>query len=82
MLEHINKVKPLAEQLDAVGASVSEDDLMITLLKSLSESYQLRITALEPRSDTLAWKLVTSRLLHENMKRKEQGGGFGVHDEW
>ena len=60
MLEHINKVKPLAEQLDAVGAPVSEDDLMITLLKSLSESYQLRITALEPRSDTLAWKLVTS----------------------
>ena len=74
VLMHINKVKTLAEQLDAVGAPVSEDDLVITLLGSLSESYQFLITALESRSDTLTWELVTSRLLHEDMKRKEQGG--------
>ncbi|KAF1332324.1 Integrase catalytic core protein, partial [Globisporangium splendens] len=74
VLAHINKVKTLAEQLDAVGAPVSEDDLVITLLGSLSESYQFLITALESRSDTLTWELVTSRLLHEDMKRKEQGG--------
>ncbi|POM66197.1 Putative retroelement, partial [Phytophthora palmivora] len=36
VLEHINKVKTLAEQLDAVGAPVSEDDLVITLLASLN----------------------------------------------
>ena len=35
--KHINKVKTLAEQLDAVGAPFSEDDLVITLLGSLSE---------------------------------------------
>jgi len=75
VLAHINKVKTLAEQLDAVGAPVSEDDLVITLLGSLSDSYQFLITALESRSDTLTWELVTSRLLHEDMKRKEQGGG-------
>ncbi|KAF1332517.1 reverse transcriptase, partial [Globisporangium splendens] len=74
VLAHINKVKTLAEQLDAVGAPVSEDDLVITLLGSLSESYQFLITALESRSGTLTWELVTSRLLHEDMKRKEQGG--------
>jgi len=74
VLAHINKVKTLAEQLDAVGAPVSEDDLVITLLGSLSESYQFLIMALESRSDTLTWELVTSRLLHEDMKRKEQGG--------
>ncbi|TMW61094.1 hypothetical protein Poli38472_014555 [Pythium oligandrum] len=74
VLGHINKLKTLAEQLDAVGASVSEEDLVITLLGSLSESYQFLITALESRSDTLTWELVTSRLLHEDMKRKEQGG--------
>ncbi|POM65545.1 Copia proteinlike putative [Phytophthora palmivora] len=75
VLEHINKVKTLAEQLDAVGAPVSEDDLVITLLASLSESYQFLITALESRADSLTWELVTSRLLHEDLKRKEQGGG-------
>ncbi|KAG3231278.1 hypothetical protein PI124_g23628 [Phytophthora idaei] len=40
VLEHINKIKTLAEQLDAVGAPVSEGDLVIALLGSLSESYQ------------------------------------------
>ncbi|KAG2892077.1 hypothetical protein PC119_g24453 [Phytophthora cactorum] len=75
VLEHIDKVKTLAEQLDAVGAPVSEDDLVITLLASLSESYQFLITALESRAASLTWELVTSRLLHEDMKRKEQGGG-------
>ena len=78
VLSHINKLKTLAEQLDAVGAPVSEDDLVITLLGSLSESYQFLITALESRSDTLTWELVTSRLLHEDMKRKEQGGDGAV----
>ena len=54
VLEHINKLKTLADQLDAVGAPVSEDDLVITLLASLSEPYQFLITALEPRSDSLS----------------------------
>uniref|UniRef100_A0AAV1T8D3 Uncharacterized protein n=1 Tax=Peronospora matthiolae TaxID=2874970 RepID=A0AAV1T8D3_9STRA len=76
VLEHINRLKTLVEQLDAVGAPVSEDDLVITLLASLSESYQFLITALESRADSLSWELVTSRLLHEDMKRKEQGGGI------
>uniref|UniRef100_A0AAV1T0R4 Retrovirus-related Pol polyprotein from transposon TNT 1-94-like beta-barrel domain-containing protein n=1 Tax=Peronospora matthiolae TaxID=2874970 RepID=A0AAV1T0R4_9STRA len=82
-LEHINKLKTLAEQLDAVGAPVSEDDLVITLLSSLSESYQFLITALESRSDSLTWDLVTSRLMHEDLKRKEQGGGVdgSVHGQ-
>ncbi|KAG6613804.1 Retrovirus-related Pol polyprotein from transposon TNT 1-94 [Phytophthora cinnamomi] len=53
----------------------ARDDLVITLLGSLSESYQFLITALESRADSLSWELVTARLLHEDMKRKEQGGG-------
>ena len=83
VLSHINKMKTLAEQLDAVGAPVSEDDLVITLLGSLSESFAFLITALESRADSLSWELVTSRLLHEDMKRKEQGGGVNgaVHGQ-
>ncbi|MCZ7153788.1 hypothetical protein [Salmonella enterica] len=38
VLQHIIKSKTLAEQLDAVGAPISEGDLVITLLASLSES--------------------------------------------
>ncbi|GMF51321.1 unnamed protein product [Phytophthora lilii] len=61
VLEHINKIKTLAEQLDAVNAPVSEDDLVITHLASLSESYQFLITALESRADSLTWELVTAQ---------------------
>ncbi|KAJ0389892.1 hypothetical protein P43SY_012045 [Pythium insidiosum] len=81
VLQHINKLKTLAEQLDAVGAPVSEDDLVITLLGSLNESYQFLITALESRSDTLSWELVTSRLMHEDLKRKEQHGDGAASDQ-
>uniref|UniRef100_A0AAV1U9N9 Uncharacterized protein n=1 Tax=Peronospora matthiolae TaxID=2874970 RepID=A0AAV1U9N9_9STRA len=73
VLEHINKLKTLAEQLEAVGAPVCEGDMVITLFGSRSGSFQFLITALESRSDTLSWELVTSRLLHEEMKQKEQG---------
>lgn len=53
VLAHINKLKTLTEQIDAVGAPVGEDDLVTTLLGSLSKSYQFLITALESRSNTL-----------------------------
>ncbi|CAH0473509.1 unnamed protein product [Peronospora belbahrii] len=75
VLAHINKIQTLAEQLDAVSAPVSEDDLAITLLGSLSDPYQFLITVLDSRADTLTCELVTSRLLHEDLKRKEQVGG-------
>lgn len=83
MRKHINKVKTLVEKLDAVDAPVSEDDIVFTLLESLSESNQFLITAWKSLSDTLAWHLVTSRLLHEDMKRKQQSGGIDgvVHDQ-
>ncbi|OWZ08979.1 Copia protein [Phytophthora megakarya] len=79
VLEHINKTKTLAEQLDAVGAPVSEDDVVITLLASLSEAYQFLITALESRADSLTWVLVTARLLHEDMKRKRSSKTGACH---
>ena len=45
-LAHINELRTLAEQLDAVGAPLSEDYLVITLFGSMSETYQFLITAL------------------------------------
>ncbi|KAJ8535041.1 hypothetical protein ON010_g13696 [Phytophthora cinnamomi] len=49
VLEHVNKIKTLVEQLDAVGALVSEADLVITLLASQSESYQFLIIGVKSR---------------------------------
>uniref|UniRef100_A0AAV1TSD0 Uncharacterized protein n=1 Tax=Peronospora matthiolae TaxID=2874970 RepID=A0AAV1TSD0_9STRA len=38
VMENTNKLKTLADQLDAVGSPISEADLMTTLLGSLRES--------------------------------------------
>uniref|UniRef100_H3H9T3 Integrase catalytic domain-containing protein n=1 Tax=Phytophthora ramorum TaxID=164328 RepID=H3H9T3_PHYRM len=58
-----------------MGIHAAVADWLKQLSIRLSESYQFLITALESRADSLSWELVTSRLLHEDMKRKEQGGG-------
>uniref|UniRef100_A0AAV1VCZ0 Uncharacterized protein n=1 Tax=Peronospora matthiolae TaxID=2874970 RepID=A0AAV1VCZ0_9STRA len=71
ILEHFKKIKTLAEQLDTVGDPVSENDLAVTLLVSISESNGFFITELNSRAYSLSWELITSRLLHEDLKRKE-----------
>ena len=71
MTEHLNKMKDIASQLEALGASVSEEDQVATLLCSLPDSYSGLITALESRADDLSLEFVTARLLHEEQKRKE-----------
>uniref|UniRef100_A0AAV1UPA1 Uncharacterized protein n=1 Tax=Peronospora matthiolae TaxID=2874970 RepID=A0AAV1UPA1_9STRA len=72
VLNHINKHKTLAVQVDAVGAPFSEDNFVMKLLASLSESYQFRKIASDSNADSFPWELVTSRLLHGDMKRKER----------
>ena len=72
MIAHINKVKAMGEQLEAIGAGVSDDDLVMTLLSSLPESYGGLIVALESRADDLSPEFVISRLLHEETKRVEK----------
>eukprot|EP00794_Sanderia_malayensis_P009440 gene9440-10426_t len=71
MMEHVNKLKSLAEQFESVGAPISEDDQVATLLCSLAESYSNLIVALESRVEDLNVEFVTARLLHEERKRSE-----------
>ena len=71
MMEHINKMQSLAEQLASVGAQVSEDDQVATLLCSLPESYNNLIVALESRADDLTIEFVIARLLHEERRHCE-----------
>jgi len=72
MQSHINLVRDLADRLDAIGAGVSDEDMAMTLLCSLPESYDYLIVALESRSiKELTSDFVASRLLSEE-KRKEE----------
>ena len=73
MMQHIQRVLTMAEQLEAIGAKVSEEDQVMTLLCSPPESYGNLIIALESRADSLSMEFVTARLMHEQEKRKEAG---------
>uniref|UniRef100_A0AAV1TD19 DUF4219 domain-containing protein n=1 Tax=Peronospora matthiolae TaxID=2874970 RepID=A0AAV1TD19_9STRA len=70
--ENKTQVQTLAEQVDAVGAPVSDEYLVITLLSSLNDSFQLLITALEYGSDEITRKLVTSFLLDEDLTQRSR----------
>jgi gag-polypeptide of LTR copia-type len=70
MQEHINNATILAEQLDAIGAPVTDEDIAMTLLSSLPESYENLIVALESKTEISA-EFVRSRLLQEEARRKE-----------
>ena len=73
LLNHINKVKGLADQLACLEVPVRDEDVVMTLLESLPPSYEYLITALEtmPMKE-LTMEYVTARLMHEMSKKKEK----------
>ena len=71
MQTHINLVRDLADQLDAIGASVTDEDMAMTLLCSLPESYDYLIVALESRVDDFTFDFVSTRLLVKRNVRKK-----------
>ena len=77
MLEHINRMKSLAGQLESVGATVTEEDQVTTLLCSLPDSYNNLIIALGSRAEDLTMDVLVARLLHEEHKWK---GEIAVSD--
>ena len=78
MQTHINLVRDLADQLDAISASVTDEDMAMTLLCSLPESYDYLIVALESRVDELSFDFVSTRLLSEE-KRKEEAHNVSIN---
>ena len=71
MAGHINKIKMMAQQLEAIGAPASEADTVTTLLYSLPESFEQLIISLESRADSLDLEFLTARLLNEETRRRD-----------
>ena len=72
LLQHINKVKTLADQLDALDVPVTEGDIVMTILESLPPSFENLIVAMETKDiKELTLTYVTSRLMHEVTRKKE-----------
>ena len=72
MQQHINDVMTMVEKLEAVGASVTEKDIIMTLLCSLPDSYASLIISLESLDDSkLTQEYVVGRLLQEELRRSQ-----------
>ena len=61
---HLKEMKELTDKPSSIGAPISEEDQVITLLGSLPPSFSTVITALEARADDLTMDFVQQQLLH------------------
>ena len=66
--------KTKVEELAVIGDPVKEEDHVVYLLASLSESYSMLGTALEANPDVPQMEVVTECLLHEERKQKDKEG--------
>ena len=73
LLDHVNKIKTLAAHLTCLEVPVREEKIIMTLLESLSASYEYLITALETMlMKELMMKYVMTSFMHEMSKRKNE----------
>lgn len=79
MEDHLKEMKILTDRLAAIGAPISNEDQVVTLLGSVPESYSGLVTALEVRGDQLNLSEVQQALLQEEMKRRGVGEAGRQH---
>ena len=71
MEAHLKEMKELTDKLASIGAAISEEDQVVTLLGSLPSSYSTIVTALEARVDDVSLNFVQQALVHEEQKQKD-----------
>ena len=64
---HLKHRKGITDKLAAIGAPISEDQI-VTLLGSLPKSYSTLVTVLEVRGDDITLRFVQQSLIHEEHK--------------
>ena len=65
MAVHLKEIKEITDKLASIGAPISEEDQVVTLLDSLPPSYSTLVTALEARVDDIQLDFVQQVLIHE-----------------
>lgn len=68
---HLKEMKELTDKLSSIGAPISEEDCVVTLLGSLPSSFSSVVTALEARVDDLTLDFVQQQLIHHERKIKD-----------
>ena len=73
--KHLKHMKELTNRLVAIGAPISEEDQVVTLLGSLPTSYSTLVMALESRCDDVSLNYVQQALVHEEKKMCDKTQG-------
>lgn len=74
-------MKELTDKLSSIGAPISEEDQVVTLLGSLPPSFSAVVTALEARVDDLTMDFVQQQLIyHERKLKAHELKPEAVHD--
>ena len=68
----------ITDKLAAIGAPVSEEDQVVTLLGSLPRSFANLVIAIEARMDGVSLDYVQQALIHKEMKQSELSGQLSV----
>ena len=76
--QHLRHMKDITDKLAAIGAPISEEDQVVTLLGSLPRSFATLVTAIEARMDGVSLDYVQQALIHEEMKQSELSSQLNV----
>ena len=71
MEAHLKEMKELTDKLASIGAAISEEDQVVTLLGSLPPTYSTIVTALEARVDDVSLDFIQQALAREEQKQKD-----------
>ena len=81
MIDHVNNIRTIADQLEALGDLIEEKYLVMILLSSLPPEYNNLLTTLETlKEDNLSWDYVCDRVLTESERRTNAVDSRTPHD--
>ena len=69
---HLKHMKEITDKLASIGAPISQEDQVVTLLGSLPSSFSTLVTALEACGDDLKLAQVQQTLILEELKMTEK----------
>lgn len=62
----------LFNELSVIGVLIEEEEKVVTLLESLSDSFNMLVIALEPNAEVPSMQGVTKRFIHEDRKANKR----------
>lgn len=76
-------MKDIVNELSAIKVDISKEDQVVTLLRSLPETYATVVTALEAQKpETLTLEFVQNSLLNKEQKQGQRVLGIAQCPRW